>query len=174
MLFMFRVWIYTYLLMELRNREGFLVDHLHASWHYIIIQPCSIQRNGRRWCPSSVCWVSFVTLVTLGKNPWWIWRSVQCGYGPGPGDKWRRYHNREGIHIPGWKRKIIDSKVTTGMGYVGSQEGNFSHIIGVSDKIRGMTEVLRGSWGCKNDTQNFTLRKVCTRCHRCKTDRGPP
>ena len=121
-----------------RNREGFLVDHLHASLAFLLLTSLgSIQRNGRRWCPSSVCWASFVTLVTLGKNPWWIWRSVfSCGYGPGPGDKRMRYHNREGIHIPGWTRKIIDSKVTTGMGHVSSQEGNFCHIIGVSDKNR--------------------------------------
>ena len=49
----------------------------------------------------------------------------------------------------------------------------------------GMTKVvLIGSWGChccktdrgppSNDTQNDTLRKVCTRCRHCKTDRGPP
>ena len=49
----------------------------------------------------------------------------------------------------------------------------------------GMTKVvLKGSWGCHccktdrgppyNDTQNDTLRKVCTRCRHCKTDRGPP
>ena len=34
------------------------------------------------------------------------------------------------------KGKASTQKVTTGMRYVGSQEGNFSHIIGVSDKIR--------------------------------------